>query len=102
MTRNGSITVSVDVRNTGRRAGAEVVQLYVRDLAGSRSRPVKELKGFEKIELQPGETKTVTFNLPARDLAFYTAANRWEVEPGEFRVFVGGNSMEVKEASFMV
>jgi beta-glucosidase len=95
-----SLDVAVTVKNTGARPGTEVVQVYVRDLVGSVTRPVKELKAFRRIELQPGEAKDVTFTLTAADLAFYTAAGRWEAEPGEFQVFVGGSSDDVKEAAF--
>jgi beta-glucosidase len=94
------LTVEVTVQNTGKRAGAEVVQLYVRDLVGSVTRPVKELKGFRKILLDPGEVRTVSFSLAADDLAFFTAQERWEAEPGEFAVFVGTNSVEVREKRF--
>ncbi|HEV7242269.1 MAG TPA: glycoside hydrolase family 3 N-terminal domain-containing protein [Thermoanaerobaculia bacterium] len=82
------MTVSVDVRNAGQRAGDEVVQLYVRDVVASVSRPVKELKGFRRIALNPGETKRVTFTLTPRDLAFWTSKG-WTTEPGEFQVWVG-------------
>ncbi len=75
-------------------------QLYVRDLVGSVTRPVKELKGFQKVELAPGQSRDVTFTLKASDLAFYTAAGKWEAEPGAFQVFVGGNSRDVKAAGF--
>ena len=100
MDRNGSLQVAVGVANAGRRAGAEVVQMYVRDLVGSLTRPVKELKGFERVELRAGESRDVVFTLKAADLAFYTARGRWEAEPGEFKVFVGGDSRDVKKASF--
>jgi beta-glucosidase len=100
MGRDGQITVGVTVTNTGKRAGAEIAQLYVRDLVGSVTRPVKELKGFERVELAPGQSREVTFTIRPADLAFYTAQGRWEAEPGAFRVFVGGNSRDVKEASF--
>jgi beta-glucosidase len=96
-----ALQVGVTVTNTGKRAGTEVVQLYVRDLVGSVTRPVRELKGFQKVELQPGQSREVTFTLePARDLAFFTAASRWEAEPGGFEVCVGGNSVDVKKAAF--
>ncbi len=98
--RDGQLRVSVTVTNTGRRAGAEIAQLYVRDLVGSVTRPVKELKGFERVELAPGEAREVAFTIRPADLAFYTASGRWEVEPGAFKAFVGGNSRDVKEASF--
>ncbi len=97
---NGQQRVSVTVTNTGDRPGAEVVQLYIRDLVGSTTRPVKELKGFERIELSPGESRTVTFTLDASDLAFYTARGVWEAEPGEFVVSVGTNSVDVQSARF--
>jgi beta-glucosidase len=98
--RDGSLQVTATVTNAGSRAGVEVAQLYVRDLVGSVTRPVKELKGFQKVELQPGQSREVTFTLKAADLAFYTASGKWEAEPGAFKVFVGGNSRDVKEAAF--
>ena len=98
--RDGSLQVAVTVTNGGTRPGVEVAQLYVRDLVGSVTRPIKELKGFQKVELQPGQSRDVTFTLKASDLAFYTAAGKWEAEPGGFKVFVGGNSRDVKEAGF--
>jgi beta-glucosidase len=98
--RDGELRISVTLTNTGRRAGIEVVQLYVRDLVGSVTRPVKELKGFQRVELPAGQSREVVFGLRASDLAFYTAAGRWEAEPGAFKVFVGGNSRDVKEAGF--
>ena len=98
--RDDRLQVSVTVTNAGRRAGAEIAQLYVRDLVGSVTRPVKELKDFERVELAPGQAREVTFTITPADLAFYTARGRWEAEPGAFTVFVGGNSRDVKEASF--
>ncbi|MCX7604314.1 MAG: glycoside hydrolase family 3 C-terminal domain-containing protein [Bryobacteraceae bacterium] len=86
MTRTGSITISVKVRNSGSRAGKEVVQLYVSDLYRQVSPPNRELKGFQKIELAPGEEKTVEFQLAAKDLAFVGLNNRWTLEPGDYRV----------------
>jgi beta-glucosidase len=100
MGRDGEIRVSVTLTNSGPRAGAEIVQLYVRDLVASVTRPVKELKGFQKVELAAGQSREVAFTLKASDLAFYTAAGRWEAEPGAFEVFVGGNSRDVKQAGF--
>jgi beta-glucosidase len=100
MTMDEEIEVSVTVTNSGDRAGGEVVQLYLHDLVGSFTRPVKELKGFQKVELAPGESRQVTFSLTAKNLAFYTAKDVWEAEPGEFRVFVGGSSVDVEEAGF--
>ncbi len=98
--RDGTLEVQVTVTNSGERAGAEVVQLYIRDLVGSTTRPVKELKGFQKIELAPGEARDVTFTLDSGDLAFYTASGVWEAEPGDFQVFVGTSSVDVKTARF--
>lgn len=86
--------------NTGTRAGKEVVQLYVRDLVGSVTRPLKELKGFEMMELQPGESRDVVFELTAADLSFYRRDMSFGPETGEFKVFVGGNSRDCKEATF--
>lgn len=96
----GSVTVTVNVTNTGSREGAEVVQLYVRDLVGSLTRPVKELKGFQKVMLKPGESKTITFTLTEKDLSFYRADLTFGAEPGKFQVFVGGNSRDVLQAQF--
>ena len=94
------LQVPVTLTNSGSRAGTEIVQLYVRDLVGSVTRPVKELKGFERVELAPGQSREVTFTIRSADLAFYTAQGRWEAEPGAFKVLVGGNSRDLKEASF--
>jgi beta-glucosidase len=100
MTMNGRLKVTVTVTNAGGRAGTEIVQLYVRDKVGSVTRPVKELKGFERVELAAGQSRDVAFTLTPADLAFYTARGKWEAEPGAFTVFVGGNSRDVKEAGF--
>jgi beta-glucosidase len=93
MTADGVLAASVDVSNTGRIAGEEVVQLYV-GCEGSRvERLVKELKAFRKVRLEPGETTTVIFNVPARRLAYYDEAQaRWVVEPAEYHVYVGPSS----------
>jgi beta-glucosidase len=96
------LTVSVDVENTGTRAGDEVVQLYVRDPVASMTRPVKELKGFQRLTLQPGEKRRVDFTLTHDHLAFWNRDMRFVVEPGEFRVMVGSNSRDVIEAKFEV
>jgi len=96
------LTVSVDVENTGRRAGDEVVQLYIRDVVASMTRPVKELKGFQRVTLQPGEKRHVDFTLTRDQLAFWNREMRFVVEPGEFRVMVGSNSQDVIEAKFEV
>jgi beta-glucosidase len=95
-----SLTVSCEVKNTGKIAGEEVVQLYLRDLVGSVTRPVKELKGFQKISLAPGEAKTITFKLTINDLSFYKRDMTFGTEPGKFHVFVGGNSRDTKQAEF--
>ncbi|MET0392208.1 MAG: beta-glucosidase BglX [Chitinophagaceae bacterium] len=94
------LTASVTVTNTGSREGKEVVQLYIRDVVGSNTRPVRELKGFQKISLKPGESKVVTFTIGINDLKFYNNDLKWIAEPGDFRVFIGGNSRDVKDAGF--
>lgn len=99
---SGKLTVSVEVENTGKRAGDEVVQLYIRDLVASMSRPVKELKGFQRISLQPGEKRRVEFMLGHEHLGFWNREMRYVVEPGEFRVMVGANSVDTIEAKFEV
>jgi len=96
----GSIRVSVDIKNTGNRSGEEVVQLYIRDLSASVCQPVKVLKGFQKLSLEPGETKTVQFKLTPEDLKYYDANMKWTVEPGEFSVFVGSSSRDVLKINF--
>lgn len=95
-----SLIVSVKVENTGERDGHEVVQLYIRDLVGNVTRPVKELKGFKKILLTPGQTQEVRFTLKPEDLAFYHRDLTFKPEAGEFTVFVGGNSEDVLEENF--
>ncbi len=99
---SGQLTVSIDVRNTGQRAGDEVVQLYIRDVAASVTRPVKELKGFQRVTLAPGETKQVEFVLGPKQLGFWNRQMRYAVEPGEFKVMVGPNSEQLIEAMFEV
>ncbi|HEX9826410.1 MAG TPA: glycoside hydrolase family 3 C-terminal domain-containing protein, partial [Flavobacteriaceae bacterium] len=96
----GTIEVSVDVTNSGDYDGKEVVQLYIRDLVGSVTRPVKELKGFQKVEIKKGETKTVTFTLTVEDLKFYNYNLDFVAEPGDFEVFVGTNSDAPLKAQF--
>jgi len=86
--------VSVDVKNTGKRAGTETVQLYIRDLVSSVTRPVKELKGFRKVSLPPGETKTVTLEITPESLAFYDVKMKYVVEPGDFEIMVGNSSRD--------
>jgi beta-glucosidase len=100
MEANGSIDVCVTVANTGSRAGDEIVQLYIRDLVASRTRPLKELRGFKKVHIEPGQASDVEFTLTASDLAFYDASLEFRAEPGDFQVFIGPNSSETKQASF--
>lgn len=100
--KDESLTVTVDVKNSGKVEGKEVVQLYIRDLVGSVTRPVKELKDFIKISLKPGETRKVTFTITPEKLKFYDINMNYVVEPGDFKVFVGTNSVDVKDASFTV
>jgi beta-xylosidase len=94
----GQTTVSVDVKNTGGRAGGEVVQLYIRDEVSSVTRPVKELKGFERIHLEPGETRTVKFKLTPAELRFLNEDMKWVVEPGDFKIMVGTSSVSYQTA----
>ena len=95
-----SLTANITVTSTGSYEGKEVVQLYIRDMVASVTRPVRELKGFQKIDLKPGESKVVTFTISPEDLKFYNYDLKYVAEPGEFRVYIGGNSDAVKEASF--
>ncbi len=97
-----STRVSVDVTNTGTRAGDEVVQLYIRDVISSVTRPVKELKGFQRITLKPGEQKTVTFEITADSLAFYDIDMKWTVEPGEFKLMVGSSSRDEDQQAIVL
>jgi beta-glucosidase len=92
--------VTCTIRNTGKVGGKEVAQLYVRDLVGSVTRPLKELKGFQAVVVEPGATKEVVFELTSEDLAFFRRDMSFGPEAGEFKVYVGGNSRDVKEASF--
>jgi len=95
-----SLTASVNVTNTGSKDGKETVELYIRDVVGSITRPVKELKGFQKIDLKAGESKNVSFTISVNDLKFYNSDLKYVAEPGDFKVFIGGNSRDVKEANF--
>lgn len=97
-----SLKISVDVTNAGKLRGDEVVQLYIQDEVASVTRPVKELKDFRRIMLEPGETKNVSFSLPIERLVFYDKDMKLTVEPGFFRVFVGTNSVDTQEAEFEV
>ena len=102
MSMNDKIRVSVNVTNTGGVAGEEVVQLYLHDVVASVSRPVKELKGFKKISLQPGEMKEVDFDISVEDLKYYNHKMKWTTDPGEFQLFIGGNSRDLLQTSFML
>lgn len=98
--KGGNIKVSVDLSNTGKLAGKETVQLYIHDLFASVTRPVRELKDFQQIELQPGETKTLVFTIDENTIGFYDNDGNRVVEPGDFKVFIGGNSQANLEANF--
>jgi beta-glucosidase len=95
-----TLTAAVTVTNTGLREGAEVVQLYIRDLVGSVTRPVLELKGFERIVLKPGESRRVTFTIGEKELSFLRRDLTWGTEPGDFQLFIGPNSRDLKAAKF--
>lgn len=94
------IGVAVTVTNTGKYTGEEVVQLYIRDEVASITRPIKELKGFEKIKLKAGESKTVTFDITDQQLGFYDNTMKFTVEKGDFTFMIGGNSEELKEITY--
>jgi beta-glucosidase len=102
MTAQETLTASIEVTNTGNRDGGEVVQLYIRDVVGSITRPVKELRGFEKIFLKAGESKTVQFTISANTLSFYDADLKWVAEPGEFEIQIGTNSQSVISSGFVL
>ena len=99
MKGNQALTASVSVTNTGTREGKETVQLYIRDLVASITRPVEELKGFQKIDLKAGETKTVSFKITTNDLKFYNGDLKYDWEPGEFVIMLGTNSADVKSTN---
>lgn len=99
---NGQIHVTADLKNTGKYDGTEVVQLYVQDKVGSVTRPVKELKAFQRVELKAGESKSVSFSLPVSELAFWGYDMTYGVEPGDFKLWVGTNSAEGLSADFTV
>ncbi|MCH1539670.1 MAG: beta-glucosidase BglX [Flavobacteriaceae bacterium] len=100
MTATGSIEASVEVTNTGTVEGKEIVQFYLQDIHASAVRPVRELKGFELIDLKPGETKKVTFTIDEKLLQFYSANNTWESETGDFNVFIGTDSTTDRKVTF--
>jgi len=97
-----TVEVSATVENVGDRAATEVAQLYVRDLVGSLTRPVRELKGFERITLKPGEERRVRFRLHTDDLAFFNRDKELVTEPGHFKVWIGPNAEEGVEGGFEV
>ncbi|MGQ2929341.1 MAG: fibronectin type III-like domain-contianing protein, partial [Sphingopyxis sp.] len=96
------VTVTVDVANSGARAGDEVVQVYVRDSISSVTRPVKELKGFQRVTLKPGETKAVAITLPPAAFQMWNGAMKRVIEPGDFEIMVGPNSAEVQSVKLVV
>ena len=96
---NQTLTANIKLTNSGKYDGAEVVQLYIRDLVGSITRPVKELKGFQKVFLKAGETKNITFTITPEELKFYNSELQYDWEPGDFTVMIGGNSRDVKSAN---
>jgi len=102
MKMNGTVSISVDVKNTGNRKGSEVVQMYIRDDYSSVTRPVRELKGFKKIWLDPGQSQTVTFTINAALLSFYDKDMKWIVEPGSFTVMIGTSSDNTQSVKFAV
>ncbi len=100
MPQNGNVTASVEVTNTGKREGATVVQMYLQDVTASMSRPVKELKGFNKVTLKPGETRTVSFPIDINALKFWNQKLQYVAEPGKFNVYIGLDSARVKQGEF--
>lgn len=102
LTPGGKLIVSVTLTNTGKDNGAEVAQLYIRDMVGSITRPVKELKGFQKVYLKAGESRVLTFTITPPDLAFYNSDLKLVTEPGDFKIFVGTNSSDCLETSFVL
>ena len=100
MTREENLTAKIMVQNTGNRAGTEVVQLYIRDVAGSVARPVRELKGFQRIAMQLGESREVTFEITEEMLRFYNIDMEYVAEPGRFEVYIGGSSDAEQKAEF--
>ncbi len=100
MNDGGTVTVYADIKNTGDRAGREVVQLYVADRTGTAGRPEKELKGFAKVALEPGETKTVELRVDARSLSWYSEAlGGWYAAPGRYELLVGHSSRDIRGAA---
>jgi beta-glucosidase len=102
MNADSSVIVSVDITNTGTLAGDEIAQLYVRDKVSSVTRPVKELRGFERVSLQAGETKSVFFTLDKSSLAFWDVNMNFNVEPGYFDIMIGSSSEDFKSIELLV
>jgi beta-glucosidase len=100
--KDGTVEVAVDVKNVGTRAGDETVQVYVRDKIASLTRPVKELKAFERVTLAPGETRTLRFTLDERAFHFWNAEMKRVVEPGEFEIMAGPNSVDLKSTTLTI
>ena len=100
MTATEALKVSVDVTNTGNFDGKEVIQMYIRDVIGSVTRPMKELKGFQKVLLKKGEKQTIVFSISIEDLKFYNSDLQFVAEPGQFEIFIGGNSDTQLKTSF--
>ncbi len=100
LTRSGKVTASVQVTNTGKREGQTVLQMYVQDVTASMSRPVKQLRGFDKVNLKPGETKTVSFPIDVDALKFWNQRMKYDAELGKFNVFIGVDSARVKQGEF--
>jgi beta-glucosidase len=100
ITPTDELKATVTITNTGRFDGEETAQLYIRDMVGSVTRPVKELKGFQKVFINAGDSKTITFTLTANDLKFYDINMKYTYEPGDFKLFIGTNSQDVKEVNF--
>ena len=97
-----TVNVSVQVQNTGQRAGDEIVQCYIQDCVSRLTRPVRELKGFRRVTLQPGEISRVEFALGLDELSYYGPGGKWILEPGEFKVWLGNDSLAELEGSFAV
>ena len=100
LAENGSLEATVTLTNKGTRRGTETVQLYIRDLTGSISRPVKELKGFEKVTLEPNESRQITFTVTPEILKFYNASLLYAVEQGDFNIYIGNSSATENKAAF--
>ena len=101
-TDDWKITATINLKNTGSRDADEIVQLYIRDMVASISRPVKELKGFQRIHLAAGESREISFDITPEMLKFYNAELKHVIEPGDFQIMVGGNSKEVKTQNLTV